>query len=287
MAYVENRDTREILIRYFGEEAYHRFDDSAFKLQYRVLWNVPVYREIASLLYGMNWKQIDWVAAQEMVSNANQDDAIVVGFKSFLLHPEVFVSSRLQKDNNESQREWERVESLGLATLLDVGNAWAQWLKGFRSDIVEQDFDSAKRWYNLAAEQGFALAQNSLGVLYEDDRELQFDVAEYYYEQASLQGHALAQYNLAMLHDETDFDIMKQHLEQAAAQGHASSLYFLGRLYLDSDLVQQNYKTAVVCFGQSAKHGHAEACAALVNLYLELKLGPQDNEVKKKPWRTF
>ena len=120
------------MIRYLGEEAYERYDDSTFKLQYQALWNAPTYREIAALLYGMNWKQIDWAKAQEMASNANQDDAIIVGFKSLLLHPEVFPSSRLQKDEDDSRREWERAEELGLSILADAENpnAWAQWIKG-------------------------------------------------------------------------------------------------------------------------------------------------------------
>ena len=95
MSYVENRDTRDTLIHYLGEEAYQRYDDTAFKLQYHALWNAPMYQEIAALLYGMNWKQIDWYAAQEMVMSADNEDAIIVGFRSLLLQPDVFVSSRL------------------------------------------------------------------------------------------------------------------------------------------------------------------------------------------------
>jgi tetratricopeptide (TPR) repeat protein len=39
MTYVENREIRDILIYYLGEEAYVRYDDSTFKVQYQALWN--------------------------------------------------------------------------------------------------------------------------------------------------------------------------------------------------------------------------------------------------------
>jgi TPR repeat protein len=100
------------------------------------------------------------------------------------------------------------------------------------ADIVEHDFDTAKGYHTLAAaaNQGFALSQNSLGKLYEklgdvemSDDEYQgdqnYDTAIEYYELAAKQGHADAQYNLAMMH-EPDFEQMKPYLEQAANQHH-------------------------------------------------------------------
>jgi hypothetical protein len=105
MTYVENRDTRETLIQNLGEEAYVRYDDSTFNVQYQALWNAPMFQEIFALLYGMNWKQIDWVKAQEMAINIDQDDAIITGFISHLLHPEIFPSTRLHKDEDSSRRE--------------------------------------------------------------------------------------------------------------------------------------------------------------------------------------
>ncbi len=263
MTYVENRDTRETLIRYLGDEAYEPYNDFIFKLQYRALWNAPMFQEISALLYGMNRKQIDWVKAQEMAINIDQDDAIITGFKSHLLHPEIFPSTRLHKDEDSSQREWDRAEKLGLSVLADTGNPWAQWIKGIRLHIVVQDYDAAKSLYNLASEQELALAQFSLGNLYEEDD--QFDIAQEYYEQASLQGHALAQYNLAMLY-EGDLEVMIPYLEQAAAHEHASSLYYLGTLHIDADFVEQNLNRAREYLQRAAAQGHHEAQEALENL---------------------
>jgi hypothetical protein len=217
ISFGKNIDIRKMLMENLGDEAFQEYDDFTFKLQYQALWNEPTYREIAALLYGMNYRQIDWVEAQEIVSNVNQDDAITVDFKSLLLHPEVFPNSQLRKNEDDSGREWERAEQLGLEILADAGNPWAQWLKGIHLDIVEQDYDAARARYNLAAQQGLALAQNGLGILCEEDE--QFEWAEYWYERASLQGHALAQYNLAMLCIEEDLNRAQEYFQQAAAQG--------------------------------------------------------------------
>jgi TPR repeat protein len=279
--YTENRDTREdILIRYLGQEAYQKYDDSAFQLQYQALWNAPVYREIAALLYGMNYKQIDWTKAQEIASEeTNQNDAIINGLKALLLHPKVFLSSQLHKDEAASRQEWEKADNLGLAILSDARNPWAQWLKGTHVHSVLQEYDAAKSLYKRAAEQGLALAQNSLGTLYEEDD--QFDIAEEYYKEASLQGHALAQYNLTML-NEDDLEAMRPHLDQAARQGHASSLYYIGTLYYDSDIAEQDLNMAVTNFEQSAKQGHAGALNNLVTLFLQHQLVPKENDVRRQ-----
>jgi ankyrin repeat protein/TPR repeat protein len=280
MPYTENRDTCDTLTWYLGAEAYERYDDSVFKLQYQALWNAPAYEEIAALLYGMNFKQIDWTKAQERATEeTNQNDAIIIGFKALLLHPGVFSSSRVHKDEDSSRREWEQAETLGLTVLAGTGNMWAQWIKGMYLHAVLQDYDTAKSLYELSAEQGLALAQNSLGTLYEEDN--QFDTAEVYYKQASLQGHALAQYNLAMLKD-PDSAAMRPYLDQAACQGHASSLYYMGTLYYDSDVAEQDLNMAVTYFERSAKQGHAGALNNLVTLFLKHQLVPKDNDVKRQ-----
>jgi TPR repeat protein/GTPase SAR1 family protein len=278
MTYVENRDTRETLIRYLGDEAYEPYNDFIFKLQYRALWNAPMFQEISALLYGMNRKQIDWVKAQEMAINIDQDDAIITGFKSHLLHPEIFLSTRLHKDEDSSQREWDRAEKLGLSVLADTGNPWAQWIKGIRLHIVVQDYDAAKSLYNLASEQELALAKFSLGNLYEEDD--QFDIAQEYYEQASLQGHALAQYNLAMLYED-DLEVMIPYLEQAAAQEHASSLYYLSTLHIDADFVEQNLNRAREYLQRAAAQGHHEAQEALENLPQLRRLPTMTDDIRR------
>jgi hypothetical protein len=68
------------------------------------------------------------------------------------------------------------------------------------------------------------LAQNSLGVLYQEIGQLA--IAVEYYRLAAAQGVADAQYNLALLRH-PDFVQMRPRLEEAAAQGHAEARFHL------------------------------------------------------------
>ena len=227
--------------------------------------------------------------AQETAQNADGDDSVILGFRALFLHPDVFPSSRLEKDKNKAQSEWRKAEDNGISALVDAGNAWAQWLQGMYLDIVEEEYDSAKKLYQLAAEQGHALGQCSLGVIFEEDE--QFDMAEYYYELASEQGHALAQYNLAaMLFDGKDFDVIKPYLEKAALQGHKeaqllleksesprdvameegnhdNAQFSLDQLYFDGSDMDLDYQKAT--FELAAGQGHVEALFNLGVLYEE------------------
>ena len=157
----------------------HRSEMGRYLRRIAALWNepeihlisakcidFPTYKELDELLYGMNRRQIDEVAAQRKATNMSQDDAVVVGFKSLLLIPTLFQSSNLRKDEGESRRVWAMAEDLGLSDEVAAGNMWAQWLKGMYS-YVAKDYNSAKDHYELAAEQGNASAQFGLGLLYD------------------------------------------------------------------------------------------------------------------------
>ncbi|MDO8605149.1 MAG: trypsin-like peptidase domain-containing protein [Phaeospirillum sp.] len=77
------------------------------------------------------------------------------------------------------------------------------WLQYGRALFAAKDFQGAVLWYRMAADQGFAPAQNYLGVLYEkgkgvhqDDRE-----AVKWFSKAADQGYASAQFNLGTMYD--------------------------------------------------------------------------------------
>lgn len=275
LQYGDNIRIRQLLTLYYGEDAFQRYDDATFKLRYDALWNEEVYQNVAAFLYGMNKEKIQWTALQQTLMNDYQEDSIIIGFKALLLHPGFFISSQLQKDENKALREWRRAEELGLTVLIDSGNPWAHWLRGMFMDIVEDETETALRFFTLAADQGHALSQFSLGVVYEQDYR-DYDRAEYYYEQAAAQGHALAQYSLAMLYDETDIHIMWPYLVQAANQGQAEANYYLGTLYVDSDIVPQDYEVARQYFERAVHQGHITAQAdldfVLMRLFTEMRI---------------
>ena len=67
---------------------------------------------------------------------------------------------------------------------------------------VPQDYAEALRWYRLAAEQGYADAQASLGLMYYDGKGVPQDYAEAlrWFRLAAEQGNADAQFNLGVMY---------------------------------------------------------------------------------------
>ena len=68
---------------------------------------------------------------------------------------------------------------------------------------VTQDYKEALKWSRLAAEQGNAIAQTSLGFMYNNGQGVLQDYKEAvkWYRLAAEQGHASAQVNLALMYD--------------------------------------------------------------------------------------
>ena len=68
---------------------------------------------------------------------------------------------------------------------------------------VPQDYAEAVKWYRLAAEQGDAVAQYNLGVMYDNGQGVPQDYAEAvkWYRLAAEQGYAHAQRNLGVMYD--------------------------------------------------------------------------------------
>ncbi len=131
--------------------------------QTTILSIVSVYeRNLLALLFGMNIEKINWNEAQIEIEAEDQDDPVILGFKALLLHPSIFPSTLLQKNEVGFHAVWSRAEKVELTEEADSGNVFAQWLKGTYADIVEHDLDTALRYHWIAASKGFALSQNSL-----------------------------------------------------------------------------------------------------------------------------
>jgi len=69
---------------------------------------------------------------------------------------------------------------------------------------VEQDFKEAVKWYQKAADQGFATAQSNLGFMYRQGQGVEQDFKEAVksYQKAVNQGDAQAQSNLGLMYEE-------------------------------------------------------------------------------------
>jgi len=101
---------------------------------------------------------------------------------------------------------WTASKVAELRAAANAGDAGAQFILGntyLTGQGVPQDDVEAVRWYRLAAEQGQAAAQSSLGAMYANGRGgvPQDDVeAVRWIRQAAEQGYALAQWSLGLMY---------------------------------------------------------------------------------------
>jgi hypothetical protein len=132
------------------------------------------------------------------------------------------------------------------------------------SYYIEKDFKEAAKWFRKAADQGDAMAQNNLGVMYDlgqgvpkDDRE-----AFKWYQKAANQGYAQAQYNLGLRYSKgqgvkQDFKEAVKWYQKSADQGDAMAQSQLGFKYYFGEGVLEDYVAAYAWWNISAANGDA------------------------------
>jgi TPR repeat protein len=128
-----------------------------------------------------------------------------------------------------------------LRPLANRGNAIAEYTLGVMYEVgegVPQDYGEALKWYRLAADQGYAHAQYYFGRMYDNGR----GVAQDY-------GEALKWYRLA------------------ANQGYANAQFSLGSMYADGHGVAQDYAEAMKWYRLAANQGLAMAQGGIGFMY--------------------
>ena len=145
----------------------------------------------------------------------------------------------------------------------EQGNAIAQFFLGVMycdGQGVPQDYKKAVKWYRLAAEKGYSSAQTSLGTLYDQGRGVPQDYKEAvkWYRRAAKQGHAIAQFSL-------------------------------GVMYYDGQSVPQNYKEAYTWFNVAAAQGYKDAAKnrEIVEKELSPKALNEAQELSKKYFKKY
>ena len=144
---------------------------------------------------------------------------------------------------------------------------------------VPRDYAGAGRWYELAAEQGYAKAQNNLGNLYQEGlgRPRDTILAARWYVLAARQGEASAQFSLGFLYvndptvtcasviprdcvgmfgEDPDPALGALWYRLAAEQGLAEAQNNLGTLYGAGVGVPQDNTLAYAWFSVSADQGN-------------------------------
>ena len=153
------------------------------------------------------------------------------------------------------------------------------------------DFAAALREWRPLAEQGDALAQLYLSVMYANGDGVPQNDAEAtkWYRKATEQGDAGAQYLLGRMYEDgdgvrqDDAEAVKWY-RKAAEQGIAGAQFYLGVMYhFGGDGVRQDDAEAVKWYRKAAEKGNALAQRSLGGMYAVGKGVPQ-NDVQAYAW---
>ncbi len=152
-----------------------------------------------------------------------------------------------------------------LSIICLVVPAWADFQAGMDANN-RGDYTTALREWRLLAEQGDALAQYNLGVLYRKGRGVpQDDVqARQWYAKAAAQGQAKAQFNLGTLYFNgegvpKDYQQALRWFRLAADQGEALAQTKMAVMYDEGQGVPKNIVQAYKWYSLAATNGDKPA----------------------------
>ncbi|WP_052741859.1 tetratricopeptide repeat protein [Kiloniella litopenaei] len=137
----------------------------------------------------------------------------------------------------------------------------------------EPKYVEAIKWYEAAANQGVAAAQNNLGRLYAQGKGVDVDRAKAvgYWRMASESNHPMAQYNLglALFRGEgvpQNFERAVFWFHQSANNNVSGAQYALGEVYRLGLSVPVDHKQAEKWYRAAEKNGNKSASGRLVEL---------------------
>jgi uncharacterized protein len=157
--------------------------------------------------------------------------------------------------------------ALVLSIVCLAAPAWADFKAGV--DAYQRgDYATALREWQPLAEQGQALAQYNLGLLYANGQGVSKDdaQAQQWYEKAAAQGHADAQVNLGILYDygrgvAQDYKKAVYWYRLSAKQGNELAQRQLGLMFERGDGVPQDYVQAYMWYTLGAANGAKRGAA--------------------------
>ena len=163
----------------------------------------------------------------------------------------------------------ESIGSTALRAAANKGDPGAAFEIGIRyaeGRGVAQDYTTAAKWYERAAQGGIVPATFRLGTLYEKGLGLKKDIdtARRYYLDAAEKGSAKAMHNLAVLDADgggagPNYKSASQWFRKAAERGVADSQFNLGILYARGIGVEQNLAESFKWFSLAAAQGDADS----------------------------
>jgi TPR repeat protein len=153
----------------------------------------------------------------------------------------------------------------------------------------KKNYTEAIKWYRIAAEQGHANAQSSLGVMYRLGYGVTQDYAEAvkWFRKAAEQGDEFGQHMLGFMYESghgvtQDYAEAMKWFRKAAEQGDASSQYTLGLRYDDGSGVPQDYTEALKWYQKAAEQGNEMAMNRIGDLFFNGNGVPQNYQTAKE-----
>ena len=130
-------------------------------------------------------------------------------------------------------------------------DAFTRGLNAAAGRGVAKDDAEAAKWFRIAADQGYAPAENNLGFLYSEGRGVKKDaaLAAIWFKKAADQNYAPAQTSLGMLYA-TGSGVLKDDTEalalysSAASQNYAQGTANLAQMYADGRGIEKDERTA-------------------------------------------
>ena len=180
-------------------------------------------------------------------------------------------------DGSPEQKEILKNAKHNILELANEGDVFAQtnaaWGYENGYGTAADDYEAVK-WYQKAAEQGYARAQCNLGDMYfyGTGVEQSYEKAVEWYLKAAEQGYADAQYNLGDMYEygigvERSYEKAVEWYRKAAEQGDARAQCDLGNMYFYGRGVEQSYEKAVEWYLKAAEQGDASAQNDLGEMY--------------------
>ena len=175
--------------------------------------------------------------------------------------------------------KWQDVNPDKLQIAATNGDVTAQTYLGYQ-DITSDDSDIQTQgvyWCRLAANQGFALAQDFLGWAYGNGKgaDRDYDLAEKWMHRSADQGLVAAEYDLGRLLEHefnksgqqvANFAEAAEWYRKAADQGHVKAIFALAELYNYGKLGDDQRSNCIPWYLKAAAQGNVEAQAEIGEL---------------------
>ena len=137
---------------------------------------------------------------------------------------------------------------------------------------VNQDYEIAVSWYTKAAEQGNYFAQYNLGNMLFYGKGVKQDIkkAEKLFRASAKQGFYMGQYNLGyLLYSRGEYKKAIKWFKKSANQEYAEACNYIGIMYENGEGVETNYQEAIKWFEKGIKLGSAYSYHNLGYMYYD------------------